>query len=503
MADLTYQNFDLRIERRSTAPGEAPRYRAAVLASPVGEASTGFTLSIPQRATLQGAGRALFEAAFSGEALTALRRSLDRVGRERGGLRIRLRLSAAPELADLPWEALYDPHRERFLALSNETPIVRYLDLPEAIEPLKTSPPLRILPVMAGPRDLPRLDLAGEMAALRGALADLVAAGLVEIEPRPPTTLADLREALRRRPYHIIHFLGHGNVDPDTGEGFLVMEERDGSARAVAGPAFAALLGDHRSLRLVVLNACHGAASAGPNPFTSVAGRLVQQTIPAVVAMRTAISDAAAATFAHEFYAALADGYAVDAAVTEARKALFTEGQMDEWATPVLFLRAADGRIFDLPPRKNEPEVRAGADVEVEDEATRGAVFISYAAADRQWVFETLLPQIEQAGHRVIVDVRDFPPGMSRADAIAWAIANSRHTIAVLTPAYVADEWQALEALTTRTADPAAWRRKLLPLRLKPCATPASIAAIALEVADLTDPYAARYALARLLKALS
>ncbi|MGC8779939.1 MAG: toll/interleukin-1 receptor domain-containing protein, partial [Anaerolineae bacterium] len=97
---------------------------------------------------------------------------------------------------------------------------------------------------------------------------------------------------------------------------------------------------------------------------------------------------------------------------------------------------------------------------------------------------------------------RDFPPGAGRADAIAWAIANSRHTIAVLTPEYVADEWQMLEALAARSADPAAWRRKLLPLRLKPCATPAAIAAIALEVADLTDPYAARYALARLLKAL-
>ncbi|MGC8781769.1 MAG: CHAT domain-containing protein, partial [Anaerolineae bacterium] len=421
MADLTYQNFDLRIERGRAAPGEAPGYRAAVLASPVGEASTDFTLTIPQDAPIEAIGRLLFEAAFSGEALTALRRSLDRVGRRRGGLRIRLRLSEAPELADLPWEALYDPRRERFLALSTETPIVRYLDLPEAIEPLKTAPPLRILPVMASPRDLPRLDLAGEIAALRRALADLADAGLIEIEPQPPTTPADLRDALRRRAYHVIHFLGHGDIDPDTGEGFLVMEDRDGNGRPVTGAALAALLGDHRSLRLVVLNACRAAAAAAGRPFTGVAGRLVQRTIPAVIAMRTAISDEAAAAFAHEFYAALADGYAVDAAVTEARKALLTEGQMNEWATPVLFLRAADGRIFDLPPRKDDAVVQAGDRIteEVKREliATSAAgedacaAFISYAAADRQWVFDTLLPQIEQAGHRAIVDVRDFPPG--------------------------------------------------------------------------------------------
>ncbi|MCX7669198.1 MAG: hypothetical protein N2439_03905, partial [Anaerolineae bacterium] len=127
MTHLTYQDFDLRIERWSAAPAGTPRYRAAVLASPVGEASTDFTLAIPPDATVEEAGRLLFEAVFAGEVLTALRRSLDRAGRHGGGLRIRLRLTATPDLADLPWEALYDSGRERFLALSTETPIVRYL----------------------------------------------------------------------------------------------------------------------------------------------------------------------------------------------------------------------------------------------------------------------------------------------------------------------------------------------------------------------------------------
>ncbi len=559
MADWTYENFDLRIERRAAAADGTPRYRAAVIASPVGEANAEFALAIPQDAAIAEAGRRLFEAAFSGEVLTALRRSLDRAGRRRAGLRIRLRLADAAELADLPWEALYDPERGRFLTLSAETPIVRYLDLPEAIEPLKATPPLRILPVMASPRDLPALDRAGELALLRRGLDDLLAAGLIEIEPRVPATVADLRATLRRRSYHILHFLGHGDVDPDSGEGFLVMEDRDGRGRPIAGHALAALLGDQRTLRLVVLNACRGATAAAGHPFASVAGRLVQQAIPAVVAMRTAIRDEAAVAFAHEFYAALADGYAVDAAVAEARKALFAEGEADAWAAPVLFMRATDGRIFDLASRQSdtrvgahvppasppasppappkvggpggrgpegrgpegrelgvwEPEEQGPEDASLDAQRTPQqdaphvkqepayAAFISYAPADRQWVLDTLLPQIEQAGHRVIVDVRDFPAGSSRADAIAWAVANSRHTIAVLTPAYVAGEWQALETLAARTADPAAWRRQLLPLRLKPCATPAAIAAIALDVADLTDPYAAPYALARLLQALT
>jgi hypothetical protein len=75
---------------------------------------------------------------------------------------------------------------------------------------------------------------------------------------------------------------------------------------------------------------------------------LIQQGIPAVIAMQFAVSDQAAIGLAASFYAALADGYPVDAALTEARKSLFTHDSGAEWGTPVLYLRAADGRIFDL-----------------------------------------------------------------------------------------------------------------------------------------------------------
>ena len=38
--------------------------------------------------------------------------------------------------------------------------------------------------------------------------------------------------------------------------------------------------------------------------------------------------------------------YPIDAAVSEARKAVFTEVNEVEWATPVLFLRSDDGELF-------------------------------------------------------------------------------------------------------------------------------------------------------------
>ena len=120
------------------------------------------------------------------------------------------------------------------------------------------------------------------------------------------------------------------------------------------------LLHDQDSLRLAILNACEGARSSRQDPFAGSAQSLVQQGIPAVIAMQFEIADDVASTFAHEFYGALADGLPIDASVTEARKAIFAGGREIEWATPVLYLRAPDGRIFDVAPagKTAAPEYR-------------------------------------------------------------------------------------------------------------------------------------------------
>ena len=111
------------------------------------------------------------------------------------------------------------------------------------------------------------------------------------------------------------------------------------------------MLHDHRSLRLAVLNSCEGARGGRTDPFSGTAQSLIQQGIPAVVAMQFEITDDAAITFAHELYEAVADGYPLDAAIAEARKAIRGQPNPVEWATPVLYLRAPDGRIFDIPAR--------------------------------------------------------------------------------------------------------------------------------------------------------
>jgi hypothetical protein len=80
------------------------------------------------------------------------------------------------------------------------------------------------------------------------------------------------------------------------------------------------------------------------------------------------------------------------------------------------------------------------------------------------------------------------------------AVDNSRHTLAVLTPAYVASDWTAFEGLLVGTIDPAARQRKLFPLLLTPCQLPRRIAA--LSYADFTKPQHHAAEFTRLLKQL-
>ena len=95
------------------------------------------------------------------------------------------------------------------------------------------------------------------------------------------------------------------------------------------------LVGDQVQLQLVVLNSCQGARTTMADPFAGVATTLIQSGVPAVVAMQFEISDDAAIVFAEELYTNLIGRQdPIDAAVAEARKAIFVEIDEVEWATP-------------------------------------------------------------------------------------------------------------------------------------------------------------------------
>jgi hypothetical protein len=254
MSESGYLNFDLEIERTGQ------HYGVQVLSSPAGEAraeiATSVLTQIDSAATPQAIGEQLYEAIFRGEIGTSLRRSLDEAHRQEKGLRIRLRLADAPELTNLPWEYLYDHSRDTFLALSSETPLVRYLDLPEPPRDLQGEPKLRVLAVIASPAGYPPLDVEREWANLKTALHDLEAHGLVAIDRLMPPSMEALQRQLLHQEYHILHFLGHGSFNAEASDSVLLLRDEAGQPQVITGQDFSTLLRDKRSLRLTLLNAC-------------------------------------------------------------------------------------------------------------------------------------------------------------------------------------------------------------------------------------------------------
>lgn len=369
---MHYLDFDLEI-----SPGSGQDYPVAVLRSPAGECHATMRFPFDEAAlntyhetiqtamsgsgqarrqasqTVQDFGQQLFESLFTGDIRSCYDVSQREAARQDDrGLRVKLRVQA-PDLAALPWEFLYDARQGEYLCLSRQTPLVRYLELPQSAQPLQIKPPLRILGMVASPNNQEQLDIPRERGRIEEALGDLQARGLVELTWLEGQTWRDLQRAMRAGPWHIFHFIGHGGFDPRSDEGVLLLADEQGGASLLTATQMGHLLADHRSLRLALLNACQGAQSSERDLFSSTAATLARRGIPAVLAMQYEITDRAAIECTRAFYEALADALPVDAAVSEARKAItLSIANTLEWATPVLYMRSPDGALFEIAKEK-------------------------------------------------------------------------------------------------------------------------------------------------------
>jgi plastocyanin len=371
---INYLDFELEIGR-----GSGQRYPIRVLRSVAGEADEimDFPFSdlvlenrlltlqnallhsggerrripLPEEQAVQRFGQALFEALFTGEVRSRYAVSAREAISRGKGLRVKLRIQS-PLLAALPWEFMYDPEQAEYVCLSRSTPLVRYLELPSPPEPLTVAPPLRILGMIASPRNLAKLDIERERVRVERALEPLRKQGTVRLTWLEGQTWGDLQRAMWRGPWHVFHFIGHGGFDALADEGLIALSNEEGQANLLNATQVGRLLTDHRSLRLVVLNACEGARGSKQDIFSSTAATLVRRGIPAVLAMQYEITDQAAIELSRAFYEAVVDGMPVDAALTEARKAVsLAVVNTLEWGTPVLYMRSPNGVLFHTNPQ--------------------------------------------------------------------------------------------------------------------------------------------------------
>jgi hypothetical protein len=289
-------------------------------------------------------GQELFEALITDDIRALYVASGQRAHEDEHVLRLVLRVHP-PELARLPWEFLFDPRQQDYLGLT--LPLIRS---PHALAPrqrLRVPAPLRILGMIARPGDQHTLDTRQEQQRLRAALTRLPE-GLVELTWVGGQTYNDLEDTLDQGPWHVFHFIGHGGYDSVAEEGTLALADETGRTEMIGAEDISRPLGEHHPLRLVMLNACHTGRGSGLDAFSSIAAALIRRGIPAVVAMQFEITDSAAILFAQTFYQNVAKHRPVDECVMRARRAIRrNKNDSLEWGTPVLYLRAPDGHIFD------------------------------------------------------------------------------------------------------------------------------------------------------------
>ena len=95
------------------------------------------------------------------------------------------------------------------------------------------------------------------------ALREFTDSGAITVTDLAAPTLSELRRALLRERFHVLHYMGHGGFTAEDG-GVLLFTDQAGRGAPVTGEQLSVMLRDHTSLRLAVLNACEADAPTRP-----------------------------------------------------------------------------------------------------------------------------------------------------------------------------------------------------------------------------------------------
>ncbi len=289
---------------------------------------------------------------------------------------------AATLLLALPWELLHDGKSYLFQG-AKPTRVRRRLPGTEAMDVAVVATPIRILLVTARPEDdsCGYIDHRASALPLVEAMESLP--GLVKIHVLSPPTLPALRDELgrardERKPYHVVHFDGHGVYDRTVGLGGLCFEHSEDIGKLEQrrhvtvftqdttehGTGLGSLLRDHR-IPLVFLEACQTAQAEKASE--SVASELLKVGVASVVAMSHSVLIETARRFVEAFYAALARGTRVGDAMLAGQRQLkddtfrgqiFGAGELrlEDWFVPVLYQEKDDPQLFKTTPAKQTQE---------------------------------------------------------------------------------------------------------------------------------------------------
>jgi hypothetical protein len=257
------------------------------------------------------------------------------------GDEVKLRLILdSPYLSIVPWECMYYPRQDEYLALVSEVALARFQPSQVNWRRHAVALPLRVLLVDS------RSDWQATEYDLKLVLKHLEPYGdklVVDLIRHP--TMDSLRERLIGGEFHVVHFFAH--VESEASGPYLVLpdEQGEGWYRGYFMQELRHLFA--HSVRLLVLTPFE---DMGRTWLGNLIGARAEEIgVPAVVTTQIELSGSQLADFAQAFYPALAEGQPVDRAAAAAQSALAHKGKGPVGAV-ALFLstRDADAAVFDL-----------------------------------------------------------------------------------------------------------------------------------------------------------
>jgi len=119
---------------------------------------------------------------------------------------------------------------------------------------------------------------------------------------------------------HLVHFMGHGEFDPDDGEARLALVADDGGTDWIPDQQLADIFSRAAvAPRAVVLHSCEGGRADFSVSFAGLAPQLARSGVQCVVAMQYAVTNETAIAFSTSLYRHLTAGEDIDVAVQESR----------------------------------------------------------------------------------------------------------------------------------------------------------------------------------------
>ncbi|GAB4044142.1 tetratricopeptide repeat protein [Spirosoma litoris] len=307
----------------------------------------------------------LYETFFTGGIGQVCRDFLELLQRRKINELLLIIASPDERIQNLPWEMVLpqlgpgdELPRDNFgLIRTRETSIERF----SKQGPTASIAPLKLLFIPALPENLAErsklLEIEKEQKKIIEAVRGLEATGSQQprlvMEILDCAHLEEIISALQNHHHDIVHISGHGAYVESVRQGMLYLENEDGDEQLVSGKELGKALRRFGSIKLLVLSACETAVGGSEG---STAEQMAAVGLPAVLAMRFAVTDEGARLFTETLYERLAYGDTLTKAMHDARQTLWehvveqrkTTPQLlpqAEWFTPVLYQNQVVGSL--------------------------------------------------------------------------------------------------------------------------------------------------------------